>query len=324
MWANDADQDAFANFPGDEKLLGNLEQERPRDEQGRFVSQAEETPAEEAEPEAEEEPAAEEAPEEPAPAAPPDLEQRLADYERRLAEKEQFIQRQGNELGELRKAFDDRVAAPQVNDWQSLIDDNPAYAAQVAYERVKTSQGADQQARLVLQSAVQAWEEESRGAPALWAETVRQREEFEAKIAALEARVAPVAEETNQQAFAREYAKIEQKFPDLPDQASKMSEIVQRAGNEWLLRGLQEGTPEHQAQVLETLYARAKLETGDTLVTAAQNLDRKSAEDERRARDEATVVSASRSAAETTMSAADRMAAEWDELDGPLKQGWNI
>ena len=107
------------------------------------------------------------------------------------AELESFKGRQSNEINDLRRALEERfetleqqAARPTAPaSWDDLIDQNPAYAAKLAYERGETGQ---------LQRAAAAWEELSPGAPELWAETVRIRAEMDERLARYDQALAPV------------------------------------------------------------------------------------------------------------------------------------
>lgn len=126
----------------------SAQEERPRDEQGRFVSQ--------------EEPQQED----------------QTDWKRNYDELRSEYNRKDQELSELRNLRDQLAQQQQLQyqqqyqqpaDYSTLIDTNPAQAAQLAYQRGDT---------VAYQQAVQAWEELSPGAPALWGETVRLRNEM--------------------------------------------------------------------------------------------------------------------------------------------------
>jgi hypothetical protein len=320
LWA-ETPEDAFA-LPGDEQFRPAEQAEpegRPRNEKGQFLpTSAPEPEAPEPEAVEDEGPDQGEASEVSEPEAQPD--DRVTQYERQLQEKELFIQRQANELGELRRQQEERLAAleqrqqaPQVQDWQSVIDEDPAYAAQLAY---------DQGNQAALLEVRRQWEELSPGAFRLWGENLQMRQQFAAEIAQLRQHIAPVAERSEEEAVGREMARVMAAYPDLGDHAGRMTEIAQQQGNEHLLAGLQGGSPQSRANVVETLYKLARFEQGDTLRAAAKDIARTTAEDERRARDEAAVVSATRSTPEVRLTEAQRMGLEWD--DDKHKDHWNI
>ena len=268
---------------------------RIRDEKGRFASAEAEEPAEDAE-------SGEEPP-----------------LDARLAEKEAMIGRQSTEIGELRAwreqaqaYFEQQQAAQQAPqppaDWDDLIDQNPAYAAQLA------NANGDQ---YNLQRAMQEWESVSPGAPGLWV----QQEHLAQQQQQILHQQASSQGQQRQAETGQKVAELADKYPDLPSLVEQMSEIAPQYPHEmWALAS---GHPEVVSKAVESLYLKARGLHADTLVARGQVNAQKLAQDEARVAQEAQVVSGSRTNREPAPSLAEAIAADWPS-DDRLKSGWNI
>jgi hypothetical protein len=332
MWGQDtADVDAFA-LPGDDQLEQQLSaqatveaepetdeaaepvegEERARDEQGRFAKKDDTAAEAAAEPD---EPAAVE------PETPEETAERLIagqyktveEAERALLEKQALIDRQGNELGEWRQyvqqlteAQQRQAQAPQ--DWESLIDENPARAAQLAYQH-----GHPQAYR----AAMEAWEELSPGTPAVWVQNVQ-----------LQAQMAQTADHQNQQQWTeamRQFGAEHPGFNEITD--DELMAAVDR--NPAFAELMRDTTRSHAARLgaLKVLYQEAELARGrksDTLVTAAQDIARVQAETTRQAKEEAILASATANLeGGPKKTGAQLVGEQWRAMDQHLHDGWN-
>jgi hypothetical protein len=249
--------------------------DRPRDEQGRFVAA---------------EPAAEDAAEQ------------LAALQKRLADKDEFINRQGNEIGELRKAFEEgfsslgeKINSPARRISEDLIDRDPAGATRLAFEQ------GDQQSLAV---AFQAWKDEDPASAGAWAaytasqqEILAQRQAYEQRLAELEARIDPVAQANTDQRTARQVREITSKYGADEISAFVQSDAFTDLANEfpWARQALMEDP----APTIESLFLVHRGRTADTLTRTVQEVARETAEQAAQATSDAYVASASTASATT-------------------------
>jgi hypothetical protein len=232
---------------------------------------------------------------------------------------QELIGRQSQELGAARQAMQEWQAyynqqqAQQhaqsqyqgLDGWEDIIDENPAYATQLAYQQGNAA---------AYQKAAQAWEEVSPGAAQNWYDNQQIK--------------ATIVSASQQQEYARNEQigmeavnRVVARHPDLPDMVDRMVEIAPQYPHE--LMALASGNLNVAAPAIESLYLKARGLTSDTLTQTAQQLARKQTEEEMRVRQEAGVATATRTNAEPPASLADRIAAEWPD-DDPLKDGWQI
>lgn len=128
-----------------------------------------------------------------------ELQAEVTRLQTQLSEKESFIGRQSTDVGELRRELEAlreqvtatpqtaQTAQPQVVITQQMIDENPGYAAQVAFEQNNGQ---------ALAVAYEAWKEEDEVAALQWRTDKlleRQQAAFDARVAELEGRIAQVA-----------------------------------------------------------------------------------------------------------------------------------
>jgi hypothetical protein len=89
------------------------------------------------------------------------------------------------------------------------------------------------------------------------------------------------------------------------------------------VNALESGDYNQKVEALDTLY---KLTAGPVdpanLRAAAQDIARVQAEENQRAKEAAMVASGTSSVDPPRLSEADQIAAEWDKLDAPWKNGW--
>lgn len=323
------DPDDFA-LPGDAARLAVLNDEPA----------VEEEPVAEAEPAAEaEEPAVEDRPRnpdgtfaaknpEPAPllgkfksaeelaVAYTELERHLGDQRRELGQRRQSEE----ELAARLAAIEGHIATPRQQITGDMIDRDPAAATQLAYEQ------GDQAA---LATAFAAWKDEDPAGAAVWAatETAAQREqalraEYEARLAQVEQRIAPAEQADLDRQYQGAFAQFARQHPDVEKFIPAMAQIAE--ANPTMQALIESGSPAQAADTFATLYKLAKYEQGDLAAAAVQDTARAVAEESQRAREEAFVASASTNTAGKAPSVAERIAAEWDKLDAPMRDGWNV
>lgn len=326
MWGEPPGPDDFV-LPGDDKIQQQLEQQaqgqeapaepepaadtapegRPRDEHGRFVKSEQETPEAEAAPD--EETAVEKT-----------AEEKLAEkydsdetIQKSYLELQRLYGDQTRELGQYRQYVEQMLAnqqraAQQPQDWQGLIDDNPAHAAQLAYQH------GNQHA---YRAAVEAWEDMAPGAPGLWAQNVQMQQQLE-----------QLAQHQAQQAWqesVRQFSIDNPGFNEIPDE--ELLAAVQR--NPVFGEIIRDADRSHDARMgaLKVLYLDAEQARGrnsDTLVTAAQDIARAQAQATQEAKNEAILASATANLEGGPKKTGPELVGEqWDQMDTHSK-GWNI
>lgn len=213
----------------------------------------------------------------------------VEELERAVEEKEQFIQRQANDVGTLRQEMRELLQAQQQplpaqpslpSNFEDLIDEDPAEAAERAYS------AGDQEA---LGQVFRAWNEVYPGAPRLWV----QNKQLQEQIADVQQTFGRTASESAYQAFARTH-------PDVDQHAESMSEIAQ--SYPFLTEQLKSGDAKAQTEVLDFLYTKATAQTqarnADTLARAQTAADAERQEQIRQAKETAAVASAAKAPAE--------------------------
>lgn len=327
LWEGDSDVSAFS-LPGDPGTQeaspqvepdavedapapepeGEVEAEgRKRDEHGRFV--AAEEPVEEAPVEQ-------------------TAEERLfagkyrsaEDLERAYEELQRNEGRLADEVGQLRQwaeqpQFNQQPQQPQFDraGFESLVDEDPASAMEYAY-------GSGDE--VALRMAANAWEEVSPGAPKLWA----QNKSLEMQVQQLHGNFNQSAALQEQQQIhqdvLRAWATFKQSHPEAEELRHKMFELVD--GRPGVLSVLTNNDFESKVQVFEDLYDLARARSSATLATAAQAAARSHVEETQRAKEEAIVVSATASVSEAKPSTAEQIGQQWDALEAPFRDGWNV
>lgn len=212
------------------------------------------------------------------PAAEPTVEElkaELAAAQARIEEQKTMIGRQSAEVGttreeiaELKARIDAVTSAPQpaapaptVAITQDLIDNNPAFAVQAAFE---------QKNEAALQLAFEAWRDplNPNGDPfaaATWLndrKLEQQQAAFEAKIAEQEKRfetvAAPLAESNEQREWARAFDEVKATRPDFLENAER---LLTEVAPQYPAIADQLSTGDHtvKAQALAALYALDKM-----------------------------------------------------------------
>lgn len=292
--------------------------DRPRNPDGTFAPMVADEPAEAVEePDDVPEAVAEDVPDDPdADAAA--LKAQIEALEKRLADKDEFNGRLSNELGELRRLQEqiaEQQSRPQVSDWDSLIDDNPARAAQLALQAGNN---------LAYQQARSAWEDLSPGAPDMFEQNLRLQKQMQELAEQVKATTAPIAEQQRTQQVAQAYALIKEQYPDYDKFEDAMAQAVEARPllKESLKTVLASGDTEQQFAALEDLYLITAGRATDTLHAEKQKVNQSLAEQSIQARQDAIVVSATSNQAEPPAPKTWWDVAEADEQR--RADGWNI
>lgn len=241
-----------------------------------------------------------------APAAaetPDERDARIAALEAQLAAKESFIGRQASEIGELRSTVEERFASyderlnqrPARQITPDLIEQNPAAAAQLAYEQ------GDQ---ATLGAAYQQWSLEDPAAAATWVGERRAdereralRAEFDERQKAFEARLAPIQQQ-------QEQAVLTQSIQAQPEDVRAFladATTVQALATEFPSLGaaIVNGSPSEKLNAIQALHGIHRGRTADTLNQAVTDVARTTAQEAQAVRDEAYVASSTASEAES-------------------------
>lgn len=324
MW-DDVNADEFA-LPGDDQRQAAIATEaqqdspqgRKRDDQGRFVAQAE------PEPEADEEPleghVVEPDQEPPAEAEPSQAEliggkfKSVDDLLRSYQELERNRGQLANEVGQLRRDVEEMRSAPrQPTPTPFGPTDEQIFEQPAAYAEWALQNGNE---HLYQRSLAAMYES---GDPQLAVQATR----FE-----LARGTAPLYEQLNElrgQTTATQAERDVQQWvrdhPDLDRYQQRMVELADQ--NPDIRATLETGNPAAVRLVLDHLYRLASAEAGPKPDNFAQAV-RKAAQEADQEAAEAAVLSANRAANDAPKpSAADRLAEQWAEIDA-VYDGWNI
>lgn len=188
------------------------------------------------------------------------VEDEIALLKRQLAEKDSLIGRQSNEVGELRRQFEEfqqqqvqpvqQFDADQLDAW---LDQNVAYLPQIA-EQARQAGHSD-----VFKAALAKWRDYDDFGPVEYLATVKTNEAT-ARLEAQLAQVAqPLAEQRRDQMLAHVVGEVQQKYSDLPQVLTKVGENPDLAPA-FLLQGIQSDDPRVQREALEAVYRWVKQE----------------------------------------------------------------
>ena len=281
--------------------------DRPRDEQGRFVSRNIEIEDE-------------------------DTQAFLAKYGgdpvkalKAAAEAQRHIGSLNNELGQLRPlaekldALEARLSQPQQVPTQiteDLIDRDPAAATALAYEQ------GNQQA---LSIAYNAWKDEDPAGAAVWVATQQMQAREQAlvqRIGELESRLTPLQQSREEQAFAQE---VRQLGPDAIEQIRQGAANLPPAVAQTFYSLLENGTQEQKIGALQALRELTQGRDQPATLDDVRTLAREQAIAADEAIAEAAVVSATATKSEPAgKSAADLIGDEWAAFDRQYTDGWQI
>jgi hypothetical protein len=113
--------------------------------------------------------------------------------------------------------------------------------------------------------------------------------------------------------------------PDFNNLAPQIAELAGRPENADLLKLLEVGGPQARISVLRVLYNEARGQATDTLNNLSQEIAATHAADEQRAAQAAHVVSAAATKpAPAAPSRADEIAASWEAIEAPHRDGWQL
>jgi hypothetical protein len=220
----------------------------------------------------------------------------------------------------LREAQTVQQAPPQQTsepDWDSLIEDRPAVAAQHALQ-------TGNQHRLT--QALQAWNEVSPGAPELWLENKRMQAELQ------EVRtIAQAGSETSRGFRTREevaaaYNEMVQRYPDfenLRDGLAKEVALLAQGGNPGIANMLENGTHEQRIRILDQLYHAARSRSIKDMDQVARRAAQVHAEETAKAKAGAMVTSAT-TGGKAGSSSAELLGQQWENLLAPLQDDWLV
>lgn len=229
----------------------------------------------------------------------------VEDLERAHSEAQAIIDRQGNELGELRRSFEDRFSQleQRANTRQitpDLISDDPAAATQIAFE---------QQDQYTMARAFEAWREEDPFAAAAWAIT----KQTEQREAALRAEIEQVKQQVTQTQSAVQpqqdiavwheaWALAEKSVPDIRANAQVILDEVAPQFADVFAGALTAGDAAARAKALVALAGIARGRNADTLNEAVTQAARETAEEAQKARTDAYVASQDTGSAQEPLS----------------------
>ena len=294
------------------------EPEQARDEAGRFAATEPETP----EPEATETPEATE--------APADVAVELETLRKRLADKDAFIDRQGNEIGELRTVLEERFNALQEQANRPApvgLDQIQDAASAAAATRAAWEQGNQE----VAAAAFSEWKEYDPAAAGAWAAyTAAQNEmrqmqaQYQQELQELRQSVQPLTQAT---VDAQRQAGIQALTAEIPADevlAFVSSDSFPQLAQEFSLED-NLADPTKQVAAIKSLYLIHRGRTADTLNRTAQDVARTTAEEAAQATNDAFVASASTTSATSTVEKteaeeiAERLSSSW----GRKSSVWN-
>lgn len=221
----------------------------------------------------------------------------VEELERGMEELQAFAARQGNEVGESRallQAYEQRLAEleartaqPQERITHDHIEQDPAAATRRAYAQNDGD---------AVGQAWQAWSLEDPGAAAAWYAETRGlerdqalRAEFAAERERLEARIAPLAEASQNDELVRSV----QALPAETRAFLSDADTVQALANEFPNTGLliATGNPQQRIEAINTLYNIHRGRVADTLTKTTQDVARSTAEEAQQIRDDSYVAS---------------------------------
>jgi uncharacterized coiled-coil protein SlyX len=252
----------------------------------------------------------------------------VEELERAVQEKQQFADRLANELGETRRAMEERFTGleeriatpitPQTPITRELIEENPGAATQLAFQQ------GNQQALAI---AYEAWKYEEPADAASWRADVinaqrmqQMQQQYEQRLAQIEQRVAPAESQALDTEWAHTFRTIEAKYPDLHQYKDEMTEIAtefpQFASD---LRG----DPESRGKALESLYLIARGRTADTLRATQGEIAQQTAVEAQRVREDAFVASQTSQSAEAPLTYEERETQKAIESVGRRQSLWD-
>lgn len=247
----------------------------------------------------------------------------IARLKAQLAEKDLLIGRQSNEVGELRRQFDEFQSQQQQpvqqqfdpDQLDSWLDQNVAYLPQIA-EQARQAGHTD-----VFKAALSKWRDYDDFGPVEYLATVK-TQEATARLEAQLAQVAqPLAEQRRDQVLAQVVGEVQQKYPDLPVVLTRVGENPDLAPA-FLLQGIQSENPQVQREALEAVYRWVKQEEALPLRETVQQAAAEVVQAERQEKILATVATGATAPVvdETPSTPQDQLIQFWQ---GSWGNGWS-
>ena len=335
IWNDDSDASVF-ELPGDAALVATLTENseaapesvdnappapeeavtpteapdadgRPRDEKGRFL------------------PAAEPVVEEVVPELPPELilgkfrsNDELAVAYREL---ESFKGQQANEIGLLRRQVEQIAAQtaprPQTYDADAIVEHFTENPTSILPAIEQAYQSGD---RALVHLGIKALDDMN---PVLAGELRTEIAKRDA-IAEMSQQMQPAmaqAESADIQARAQTLAN---RYPDIGDFLASPELATLAEQFPLAKRAITEGSADDRFSAIESLYLIQKGRATDNLRDTTREVARQTAEQAAALREEGFVASATQTAGAAELSPAQKLAAQWDAQDAPLKSGWNV
>lgn len=240
-------------------------------------------------------------------------------YSGRAAWERDEALRYAKQLEERLQTLQQPAAQPQAPhvDWDTLIDEKPAVAAQYARQLGDN---------VAFQRAMVAWEEMAPGTPAVWLENQRLREELGEVRKAIEPTQQTVQEQRVKQEVAEAYERIVAAYPDFDEYRGEIAQEVARltqGGNPALRQTMENGTAEQRFAALEHLYFAARGRKAGDAAEIAKRAAQIHAEETQRAKAEAQTASAA-TTGQADLSPAEQVAEQWKNLMAPLEDGFLV
>lgn len=211
---------------------------------------------------------------------------------------------------------------PPVQITADLIEQNPGYATSLAYEQGNQA---------ALSIAFEQWKLEDPASAGAWAATetmkaelAAQKAEHERQLRELEARVAPAAAASEEQKLRHLFAQAETANPGLSEFAASADFEAVGAEFPGLVAQIASGSPDQKVEAVTALHQIHRGRISDNLKVTKEEIARQQAETAQQVREDAFVASASTTSSGVKPSKADEIAAEWDAIDAPHRDGWNI
>lgn len=276
--------------------------ERPRDEQGRFTKVEQQDEEE----------------------SPSILDKYGGDVDKALAaldQSQRYIGDLHREQGELRQQLAELTQVLQnprpQQDFESLLADSPQKAAQMAL--AAGDWGAYNRAK-------EEWDTMSPGAPEIWEHNMRLQQAVDELRQQIQATQQPLQEQAAQQALSRAYQSVASQNADFESLRPTMSQVVgelSQAGYDWITPALESGDPAKAQAALSHLVEISRARSAGNLTEQAREAARAHVEETERAKQEAIVASASTTLTDTQeqLTPGQVIWNSWAK-DRVLEEGW--
>lgn len=251
---------------------------------------------------------------------------------KRLADKDEFISRQGNELGDLRKTLEERFDTLEQRAAQPRYSADAIVDAETAAAITQSAWASGDQATAA--HAYREWKEYDPASAGAWAGYIAAKQEAEAlyaqqaqEIDALRQQFVPISQATVEQQRAAEVKSLTAEIP--PDQLYAFLEseqFLQLAGEHGMEADLAD--PSKTVNAIKTLFYVHRGRTADTLNQTVQDVARATAEQAEQATTDAYVASASTATATTSVTRteeeqiADSLAARFTRRSSVWNDAW--